>query len=131
MEASKAGYKGKAMGPAAAPRRLTTMDAKVLNFAYSASGVSWNRFCNMWLLQCGFSPREVGLMKSLSLLGKLVAQPVWAGTADAGSPPFVLTVSVVVSMLTLEGLRLGTRDGSGWWWRKKEREERRKEEVRR
>ncbi|KAH8067943.1 hypothetical protein JL721_7162 [Aureococcus anophagefferens] len=63
--------------------KLSTLDAKLLSFSYSASGVSWNRFCNMWLLKSGFSPREVGLMKSLSLVGKFVAQPVWAGTATA------------------------------------------------
>ena len=91
--------------------KLSTLDAKLLSFSYSASGVSWNRFCNMWLLKSGFSPREVGLMKSLSLVGKFVAQPVWAGTADAGSPPAVLAASVAASVLTLEGLRLGTRDG--------------------
>ena len=91
--------------------KLSTLDAKLLSFSYSASGVSWNRFCNVWLLKSGFSPREVGLMKSLSLVGKFVAQPVWAGTADAGSPPAVLAASVAASVLTLEGLRLGTRDG--------------------
>ena len=53
--------------------KLSTLDAKLLSFSYSASGVSWNRFCNMWLLKSGFSPREVGLMKSLSLVGKFVA----------------------------------------------------------
>ena len=97
----------------AAPRvkapTLTTRDAKLLSFAYSASNVSWNRFCNMWLLKCGFSPREVGLMKSLSLIGKLVAQPLWAAVADAGSPPDVLAASVVASCVALECLRRGTR----------------------
>ena len=48
-------------------------------------------------------------MKSLSLLGKLMAQPLWAGTADAGSPPLVLAASVVLSLFSLEALRMGTR----------------------
>lgn len=89
--------------------RLTTTHAKVLSFGYSASSVAWNRFCSLWLLKCGFLPRQVGVMKSLSLVGKLLAQPVWAGTADAGNPPAVLAVSIVLSTLTLEMVRLGTR----------------------
>jgi len=97
---------------AAAPvKRLTTADAKLLSFAYSASGVSWNRFCNLWLLKCGFTPREVGLMKSMSLAGKFCAQPLWAGSADVGAPAGVLALSVVASVATLEGLRRGTRAG--------------------
>jgi len=88
---------------------LTTFHAKVLSFGLSASGVAWNRFCSLWLLKCGFSPRQVGAMKSLSLVGKLVAQPAWAGCADSGNPPFVLALSVALSMVALELLRLGTR----------------------
>uniref|UniRef100_A0A7S3NF87 Major facilitator superfamily associated domain-containing protein n=1 Tax=Aureoumbra lagunensis TaxID=44058 RepID=A0A7S3NF87_9STRA len=90
--------------------KLTTFDAKVLSFAYSASSVAWNRFCSLWLLKCGFSPRQVGFMKSLSLVGKLSAQPAWAAAADSGSPPHVLTLSIVLSVLALELLRVGTRD---------------------
>ena len=91
-------------------RMLTTFHAKLLSFGYSASGVAWNRFCSLWLLKCGFSPRQVGAMKSLSLVGKLLAQPMWAACADSkGNPPFVLAVSIGLSMLALELLRLGTR----------------------
>ncbi|KAJ8600860.1 hypothetical protein CTAYLR_008208 [Chrysophaeum taylorii] len=105
-------------------RRLTTTHAKVLSFAYSGSSVAWNRFCSLWLLKCGYAPRQVGAMKSLSLLAKLVAQPLWAGTADVGSPPMVLAASVVLSSATLELLRLGTRwdfeehspGGATWPW---------------
>jgi len=50
-------------------------------------------------------------MKSLSLVGKLVAQPIWAALADLGSPPLVLAFSVLLSTATLEVLRLGTRTG--------------------
>ena len=47
--------------PQKKPRgRLATLDAKILSFCYSGSMVSWNRFCSLWLLKCGFSPREVG-----------------------------------------------------------------------
>lgn len=92
-------------------RALTTFDAKVLSFCYSGSMVSWNRFCTLWLLKCGFSPREVGLMKSLSLVGKLIAQPLWAGKADVGAPSDVLACSVLASVATLEALRRGTRAG--------------------
>jgi len=88
---------------------LTTLHAKLLSFGYSASGVAWNRFCSLWLLKCGFSPRQVGAMKSLSLVGKLVAQPAWAACADSGNPPLVLAASVGLSTLALELLRLGTR----------------------
>ena len=91
--------------------KLATLDAKVLSFCYSGSMVSWNRFCSLWLLKCGFSPREVGLMKSLSLVGKLIAQPLWAGSADVGAPADVLMGSVVASVATLEALRRGTREG--------------------
>mmetsp|Transcript_24860 Transcript_24860/g.74570 ORF Transcript_24860/g.74570 Transcript_24860/m.74570 type:complete len:473 (+) Transcript_24860:108-1526(+) len=107
MEKSKADErKGHPPKPA-----LAAGDAKLLSFAYSASGVSWNRFCNLWLLKSGFSPREVGAMKSLSLAGKLLAQPLWAGSADVGSPPRVLAVSVAASAASLELLRRGTRQG--------------------
>ena len=85
--------------------KLATLDAKILSFCYSGSMVSWNRFCSLWLLKCGFSPREVGLMKSLSLVGKLIAQPLWAGSADVGAPADVLMGSVVASVATLEALR--------------------------
>jgi len=91
--------------------KLATLDAKILSFCYSGSMVSWNRFCSLWLLKCGFSPREVGLMKSLSLVGKLIAQPLWAGSADVGAPADVLMGSVVASVATLEALRRGTREG--------------------
>lgn len=89
--------------------RLTTTHAKILSFSYSASSVAWNRFCSLWLLKCGYLPRQVGAMKSLSLVGKLVAQPVWAAFADAGNPAAVLVVSIILSTGTLECLRLGTR----------------------
>ncbi|KAJ1453499.1 major facilitator superfamily domain-containing protein [Pelagophyceae sp. CCMP2097] len=95
----------------AAPQGLSTSHAKMLSFLYSASGVAWNRFCNLYLLNCGFKPREIGAMKSLSLFGKLFAQPMWAAFADTGSPPYVLAFSVVCSTIALEILRLGTRQG--------------------
>ena len=85
-----------------APAKLTPRDAKALSFAYNASNVTWNRFCNMWLLKCGFSPREVGAMKSMSLVGKFFAQPIWAATADAGAPADVLAASVAASCVALE-----------------------------
>ena len=92
--------------PQKKPRgKLATLDAKILSFCYSGSMVSWNRFCSLWLLKCGFSPREVGLMKSLSLVGKLIAQPLWAGSADVGAPADVLMGSVLASVATLEALR--------------------------
>lgn len=89
---------------------LTTRHAKILSFGYSASSVAWNRFASLWLLKCGYLPRQVGAMKSLSLFGKLIAQPLWAGTADAGNPVVVLVLSLVLSSATLEAIRWGTRD---------------------
>ena len=50
-------------------------------------------------------------MKSLSLVGKLIAQPLWAGSADVGAPADVLMGSVLASVATLEALRRGTREG--------------------
>mmetsp|Transcript_15574 Transcript_15574/g.42266 ORF Transcript_15574/g.42266 Transcript_15574/m.42266 type:complete len:146 (-) Transcript_15574:359-796(-) len=91
--------------------------AKLLAFASSAGTVAWNKFSQIWLLSVGLSPTQAGVLKSVGLLAKTGAQPMWAAIADMEIParfnPNLRTtsmhatavISIVLSLVLLEALR--------------------------
>ena len=78
---------------------------KLLAFFTAFSGVGWNRFGVFLLLDAGFTPSQVGFMKTLGFFVKLVAQPLWGVLADSCSLFGSLLVSFGFSVLSLEIVR--------------------------
>ena len=80
-----------------------------------------NKFASLWLLSVGFSPAEIGVMKSVGLVAKSIAQPLWALLADlqvparihpALSPVSLHFVAIFSSLLSLAFMEL-LRENAG------------------
>ena len=79
---------------------------KLLAFLISLSGVGWNRFSVFLFMKNGFSPSQVGTLKTLGFILKIFAQPVWGIIADSTSLQSALILSLVLCSLSLEIVRL-------------------------
>eukprot|EP00929_Paragymnodinium_shiwhaense_P048300 TRINITY_DN24434_c0_g1_i1.p1 TRINITY_DN24434_c0_g1~~TRINITY_DN24434_c0_g1_i1.p1 ORF type:complete len:447 (-),score=54.79 TRINITY_DN24434_c0_g1_i1:196-1536(-) len=85
-------------------RRLVI--AKLAFFLGGLSGVGWNRFSTNFLLEHGYTPKEISGFKLLSLALKAFPQPVWAAAADLHGTVPTMIASLVFAVASLEGLRL-------------------------
>ena len=64
------------------PTRAHLKLAKLLSFTHGLSQVAWSQFSTLWLMSVGFSPSQTGVLKTVSMVGKAFAQPLWAAVAD-------------------------------------------------
>jgi hypothetical protein len=100
----------------AATRRHLRL-AKALAFSSGAGMVAWNKFASLWLLSIGVTPAQTGTLKSVGLIAKALAQPLWAALVDMRvfglvhpslgvvSNHLAAICSTVFSLITMEILR--------------------------
>lgn len=79
--------------------------SKALFFVTALSTVGWNRFQNNFFIENGLSNSDIGLLKSVGLLSKIVGEPVLCMIADQTNLKIVFFVAVLMSILTMELLR--------------------------
>jgi hypothetical protein len=78
---------------------------KLLAFCVPLSGVAWSRYQNLLLLDAGYSPTTLGVLRTSSYFGKIIFSPVWAVIGDMLSPLWLLVFSYVAAGLSLELVR--------------------------
>ena len=78
---------------------------KLLQFSVTASGVGWTRFQGLLLLAAGYSPAQIGLLKSWGFFAKLLFTPAWAVIGDRLTPLAGLTISYLAAFATLAVMR--------------------------
>ena len=79
--------------------------AKVLFFATAMSSVGWNRFQNNFYLDAGLTSHEIGTLKSIGLMLKIVGEPFWSMIADLTDEKAVFGLCMVMQVSTMELLR--------------------------
>lgn len=79
--------------------------AKVLFFSTALCNVGWTRFQNNALLERGISIRDIGILKGIGLLFKVMGEFVCATVADKHDPVAVFLFCVAVQVYTLEAIR--------------------------
>jgi len=80
--------------------------AKSLFFATAMAGVGWQRFQNIYYLQQGLTPSQIGALKSLGLVLKIVGEPFWCLVADLTDQKIVFSFCLFMQIFTMEMLRL-------------------------
>lgn len=87
------------------PRLRTLAPVKIAVFLHTISQAGWNRFSGVYMLGHGFTPSQIGRIKSTSQIAKVLAQPFWGIISDATDPFGVMVVSTIVGTLTLFRVR--------------------------
>jgi hypothetical protein len=93
--------------PAVYSRKLIL--AKLLFFATAMASVGWQRFQNIFYLEQGLSPSQIGELKSLGLLLKFLGEPFWCLVADLTDMKTVFAFCILMQIGTMELLRLVNR----------------------
>ena len=78
---------------------------KLLAFCVPLSGVAWSRYQNFLLLDAGYSPTTLGILKTSGYFAKIIFSPVWAVIGDMFSPLWLLVFSYVAAGISLELVR--------------------------
>ncbi len=79
--------------------------AKVLYFSTAMGNVAWNRFQNLYFLEAGILPHQIGQLKALGLALKLIGEPFWCLVADWTEPKLVFVICLLTQLLSMEILR--------------------------
>ena len=79
--------------------------AKVLYFSTAMGNVAWNRFQNLYFLDAGIQPHQIGNLKALGLALKLVGEPFWCLVADWTEPKIVFVICLLTQLFSMEILR--------------------------
>ena len=79
--------------------------AKALFFATAMASVGWQRFQNIFYLQQGLNPAQIGELKSLGLLLKFIGEPFWCLVADMTDMKTVFAFCLLMQICTMELLR--------------------------
>mmetsp|Transcript_25921 Transcript_25921/g.46985 ORF Transcript_25921/g.46985 Transcript_25921/m.46985 type:complete len:449 (-) Transcript_25921:265-1611(-) len=85
------------------PHHLTLI--KLAIFFQTASQAGWSRFSSIYMLSQGFTPSQIGRIKSTSQIAKALAQPIWGVMSDITDPLSTIIVSTVLGAVTLAGVR--------------------------
>lgn len=80
--------------------------AKALFFATAMASVGWQRFQNIFYLQQGLNPAQIGELKSLGLLLKFIGEPFWCLVADMTDMKTVFAFCLLMQICTMELLRV-------------------------
>jgi MFS family permease len=78
---------------------------KLAVFLATISQAGWNRFSSIYLLSAGFTPSQIGQVKSTSQVAKVLAQPIWGILSDVYNPLSAITISTFLGAITLVGVR--------------------------
>ena len=65
------------------------MLAKVLYFSTGLASVGWNRFQNLYFLNHGIPPAQIGELKTIGLVLEFIGEPIWCIIADLTDPKLV------------------------------------------
>ena len=76
--------------------------AKILYFSTSMGNVAWNRFQNLFFLDKGIHPQQIGQLKSLGLVLKFFGEPFWCFIADCTDPKIVFAICIVTQLFSME-----------------------------
>jgi predicted MFS family arabinose efflux permease len=87
------------------PPQCNLILSKVLFFSTALSTVGWNRFQNNFFIDHGLSNTDIGMLKSIGLLTKIVGEPVLCVVADSTNLKIVFFLGVLMSIFTMEILR--------------------------
>ena len=80
--------------------------AKMLFFCGSMGGVGWSRFQNIFYLEHGMNASQIGMLKSIGLILKIVGEPFWCIVADiTDSHKVLFTICILMQISTLEMMR--------------------------
>jgi len=79
--------------------------AKVLYFCTAMGNVAWNRFQNLYFLDAGILPYQIGQLKALGLALKLIGEPFWCLIADWTEPKVVFVICLLTQLFSMEILR--------------------------
>jgi len=79
--------------------------AKVLYFSTAMGNVAWNRFQNLYFLDAGILPYQIGQLKALGLALKLIGEPFWCLIADWTEPKVVFVICLLTQLVSMEILR--------------------------
>ena len=79
--------------------------AKVLYFSTGLASVGWNRFQNLYFLNHGIPPAQIGELKTIGLVLKFIGEPIWCIIADLTDPKLVFLLSLAAGIGSLEILR--------------------------
>ena len=77
---------------------------KLAVFLATISQAGWNRFSSIYLLSAGFTPSQIGQVKSTSQVAKVLAQPIWGILCDVYNPLSAITISTFLGAITLLGV---------------------------
>ena len=80
--------------------------AKSLFFATAMSSVGWQRFQNNFYLDAGLSSHEIGTLKSIGLMLKIVGEPFWSMIADLTDEKAIFGLCMIMQVATMEMLRV-------------------------
>lgn len=80
--------------------------AKAIFFTNSLSTVGWGRFQNNFYLDMGLSSYEIGSLKSIGLILKVIGEPLWSFVADCWDPKYIFVYSMIVQIASMEILRV-------------------------
>ena len=80
--------------------------AKALFFATAMSTVGWTRFQNNFYLDAGLTSHEIGALKSIGLMLKIVGEPFWSMIADLTDEKAIFGLCMIMQVVTMEMLRL-------------------------
>ena len=86
-------------------QRCNLILSKTLFFITALSTVGWNRFQNNFFIDNGLSNTEIGMLKTVGLVSKIIGEPALCMLADATNLKVVFAIGVVMSIYTMEILR--------------------------
>jgi predicted MFS family arabinose efflux permease len=86
-------------------KRKNLISAKALFFTTAMCGVGWSRFQNNFYLDNGLTTTEIGTLKSVGLLLKVIGEPFWSMVADLTDQKLVFGMCMIMQVLTMEILR--------------------------
>lgn len=86
-----------------------TFAAKLLLIVTTAAAVPWGRFATVFFLNSGLSASNLGILRVIGLVGKVLAYPAWGVIADrTGDIRLTLLASVLLSGVSLVLFRSST-----------------------
>lgn len=85
--------------------RLLLFLVKTLQFVSSLTDVAWNRYQPLLYLSQGYTPSQIGMLKTISFGTKFATGPIWSIAGDMYSPITTLILSYIIGMITLISVR--------------------------
>ena len=87
---------------------------KLLMFTSFLSMVGWSRYGTILLLQT-YTPYEIGLLRSIGYLPKVLSGPVWSILSDTTSPTATLLLSYTIGLVSFSLVRTSLKNHWPFW----------------